>query len=183
MLNNRQIAAVAIASGLGGMAIAGLQHYFFGGGISQSSAFRSRRLTTIYAFLGSYRELSPAALIAHLSPSFTHQVLPSSLESPLRDCKAFFSHARMITSFFTSFEMIPTIVYEDANSNAVVVHAKMVGELNGLGPWENECVMLLKMSRDGTKITEMKEFVDSAKANILKEKLTAKMNNEAVQTD
>jgi len=70
------------------------------------------------------------------------------------------------------------------NSNAVVVHAKMLGEVDGMGPWENDCIMLLKMSKDGTKIVEMKEFVDSAKAKIFKEKLTAKMGKkEAVHLE
>jgi hypothetical protein len=178
MSNIRQIAVVAIAGGLGGIALTVFQRYFFGGGNSQSSPSSSTRLNTIHAFLGSYRELSPAALIAHLTPNFTHQVLPSSLESPIRDFNAFVAHAGMVTSFFKSFEMIPTSVYEDPSSNAVVVHAKMVGEVDGMGPWENDCVMLLKMSKDGTKIDEMKEFVDSAKAKIFKEKLMAKMGKK-----
>ena len=72
--------------------------------------------------------------------------------------------------------MIPQVIYEDAENNAVVVHAKMDGEL-AKGPggrWENECVMLLRMNEEGTKIVEIKEFVDSDKAMKMRNKVKPK---------
>ena len=74
--------------------------------------------------------------------------------------------------------MVPQQIFEDEHSNAVIVYAKMVGELKGLGPWENECVIVLRMSEDGTEVVEQTEFVDSAKANELREKMARKTSEK-----
>jgi hypothetical protein len=174
---NRTLVTIAAAGALGGMALTILGQYLFSSTPIQTTP-RSKRLQAIYAFLDSYRELSPDSLLKHTAPNFTHQVLPSSLEMPLRDRKGFAVHAKGITSIVSSFSMVPQVVYEDSARNAVFAHCKMIAELNALGPWENECVMWMQMSSDGTKIVEMKEFVDSSKARLLKEKLTAEMNAE-----
>lgn len=136
---------------------------------------RSTRLDTAYSVLDSYSTLSVEALLAPLSDDFTHQVLPESLGMPLREKDAFAAHAGGITSVFSKFSMVPQTVFEDPNKNSVIVYAKMIGELVDLGPWENECIIMMKMSEDGRNVVESKEFVDSAKARLLKEKLTARM--------
>lgn len=144
------------------------------GSISPST--RSPRLRTAYEVFDSYKLLSPDALIAPLAPNFTNQGLPSSLGMPARSKADYAKHAAMVTSIFTSFAMlpIPGQVFEDPVNNAVVAHCKMVGELtNGLGPWENECIMTLKFDESGTKVVEHREFVDSARAALLRQKLMA----------
>jgi ketosteroid isomerase-like protein len=169
---------IAAAGALGGIALTMLGQYFLSAAPLQSKTSRSRRLNAIYAFFDSYSALSPDALLEYLAPDFTHQVLPSSLQMPLRDREAFAAHAKGITSIFKSFAMVPQTVYEDSARNVVIAHCKMIGELHVLGSWENECVIWVQMSKDGTKVVEMREFVDSAKARLLKEKLTARMDAE-----
>ncbi|KAF2429112.1 hypothetical protein EJ08DRAFT_591406 [Tothia fuscella] len=142
---------------------------------------QSKRLNTIYAFFESYSLLSPEALLSRLSPTFTHKVLPSSLDMPLRDRSAFAGHAKGITSIFQSFAMVPQVVFEDPIKNVVVAHCKMVGELHGLGHWENECMIWCKMAQDGGSIVEMREFVDSARARLLKEKLMGMMEERRAE--
>jgi ketosteroid isomerase-like protein len=173
---NRSAIVVAAAGALGGVALTILGQYILSPMPLLFETSRSRRLNAIYAFLDSYAELSPDALLEHIAPDFTHQVLPSSLQMPVRDRKAFAAHAKGITSIFKTFAMVPQAVYEDIARNIVVAHCKMIAELHELGPWENECVMWMQMSDDGTKIVEMREFVDSARARMLKEKLTANMD-------
>ncbi|KAK5012566.1 hypothetical protein LTR60_004312 [Cryomyces antarcticus] len=146
-----------------------------------ADAGRSTRLNTAYAVIDSYSSLSSEAMLAPLAPDFTHQVLPESLGMPTRDRDAFGAHSTRIFSVFSRFAMVPQAVFEDAAANAVVVYAKMVGELIGLGAWENECVVMMRMSHDGSQVVESKEFVDSAKANLLREKLTAKMNEDGAK--
>ncbi|RFU33338.1 hypothetical protein B7463_g3032, partial [Scytalidium lignicola] len=131
----------------------------------------STRIKTAYALLDSYSILNVEALLASLTDSFTHKVLPELLEMPLRDKTAFAVHAERMASIFSTFTMVPQSVFEDQERNSVVIHAKMVGELINLGSWENECIIMLKMSDDGCKVVEQKEFVDSARAKLFQEKL------------
>lgn len=133
----------------------------------------STRLATAHALLDAYSSLSPEQILAQLDDNGKYQVLPESLGMPQRTKTEFAAHAAGITSVFKSFKMIPQAIYEDAANNTVVVHAKMDGELSK-GPggrWENECVMLLRMNEDGTKIVEIKEFVDSDKAMKMRNKV------------
>lgn len=135
---------------------------------------RSTRLQTAYSVLEGYKLLSADALIAPLAPGGTHKVLPESLNVPVRDREAFAQHAKGFTSIFSAFEMQPQAVYEAPAQNTVIAYCKMVGTLVGdLGPWHNECMITMRMTEDGTKVEEYKEFVDSARAAILKEKLGA----------
>lgn len=73
--------------------------------------------------------------------------------------------------------MTPNIVYEDSQNNAVVAMCTMSGELV-LGEksedWENECVLLMGFDQGG-KIEVLREFVDSAKANMLHAKVMKAM--------
>lgn len=136
----------------------------------------SNRLATAYALLEAYSSLSPDQILAQLDDNGRYQVLPDSLGMPQRTKDEFAAHAAGITSVFKSFKMIPQAIYEDAASNVVVIHAKMDGQL-AKGPggrWENECVMLLSMNEDGTKIVEIKEFVDSDKAMKMRNKVKPK---------
>ena len=169
------VMAITATGALCGIVLTILGQYFFGYTPLQRRTSRSRRFNAIYSFFDSYSQLSPDAILEHIAPTFTHQVLPSSLQMPLRDRNAFAAHAKGITSIFKTFAMVPQVVYDDSARNVVIAHCRMIGELNSLGPWENECVMWMKMSNDGTKIIEMREFVDSARALLLKEKLTASM--------
>lgn len=77
--------------------------------------------------------------------------------------------------------MVPRSVIEDVRRNEVVVFAEMVGSLaledlsEEMRAYGNECVLQCSMSRDGTKVTAMREFVDSAKAGELRGILEGRM--------
>lgn len=136
---------------------------------------QSTRLQTAYRVLDAYSSLSLPAILAPLSEGFTQQVLPASLGMPCRTKPEFAKHAAGITSIFKEFAMVPQTVFEDPAENAVVVYCKMVGELTrDLGSWENECVIWMRFSQDGRSVVEHREFVDSAKAMQMKEKLAPK---------
>lgn len=129
-------------------------------------AATSPRLATAYRLLEAYSSLSCDQILAQLDDAGTHQVFPESLGMPQRSKEEFRVHVSGITSVFKSFKMLPQSIYEDNAANTVIIHAKMDGELSK-GPggrWENECIMLLRMNEDGSKIVEIKEFVDSDKA-------------------
>lgn len=136
----------------------------------------SQRLATAYALLEAYSSLSPEMILEKLDDNGRYMILPESLSMPPRTKQEFAAHAAGITSVFKSFKMIPKSIYEDAAANSVIVHAKMDGELaKGSGArWENECVMMLRLNDEGSKIVEIKEFVDSDKAMKMRDKVRPK---------
>jgi len=139
---------------------------------SNAPKTRSTRLQTAHTVLANYKLLSPSALVEPLAPNGTHKVLPESLGIPQRSREEFEQHAKGFTSIFTAFEMQPQQIYDAPEQNSVVAYCKMVGTLvGGMGPWTNECMITMKMNSEGTKVVEYREFVDSARAAILKEKL------------
>jgi hypothetical protein len=46
-----------------------------------------------------------------------------------------------------------------------------MGAKLGLSEWWTECVLFVRMSKDGKRIEEVEEFVDSAKAEELQKRL------------
>jgi hypothetical protein len=122
---------------------------------------------TLDTLLDGYESLSVAQLLQPLSSTFTHRVLPESLGMPVRDKAAFAQHAAGIFSVFESFRMdaVEMLKAADTPQETWTVRALMMGELKGgKGEWRNECVMIVKMSADGSQVEEITEFVDSAKA-------------------
>ncbi|KAK4466806.1 hypothetical protein QBC42DRAFT_281868 [Cladorrhinum samala] len=124
---------------------------------------------TIRALLDGYASLSAKKLIEPLSSDFIHHVLPTSLGMPSRTREEFALCAAGIFSIFEEFRMIPTRIYEDEQRDVVVIHAKMKGtprnrRKDGRMNWENECLLMVHLSKDGKQVVKLEEFVDSAKA-------------------
>ncbi|RYO74483.1 hypothetical protein DL766_000471 [Monosporascus sp. MC13-8B] len=131
----------------------------------------SARISTVNALLDGYGSLSIAQLLEPLAAEFRHQVLPESLQMEQCDKESFAKKAEGIFGIFAEFQMIPQSIAEDAKRGMVIVHAHMDGTFkNGSGKWKNECVMIIQLSPDGTKVLEIREFVDSAKALEMRKK-------------
>ncbi|KAI1465126.1 uncharacterized protein F4812DRAFT_133166 [Daldinia caldariorum] len=125
----------------------------------------TRRRNTVNTLLDGYGSLSVPQLLQSTTPDFHHQVLPESLGMASRNRDAFAQHAAGIFNVFDEFKMIPKSIVDDGPANMTVVHARMQGILKGgAGEWINECVMMIQLSPDGTQVSRVTEFVDSAKA-------------------
>ncbi|KAI0103848.1 hypothetical protein GGR51DRAFT_573105 [Nemania sp. FL0031] len=128
-------------------------------------ASRNKRMQTIDALLDGYGSLSVAKLLEPLAPDFRHQTLPKSLGTPVRDRDAFEKHAAGIFGIFDEFKMMPRTIVDDPVTGVVAIDAQMLGTLkNGKGKWNNECIMMVKLTEDGLRVLEVREFVDSARA-------------------
>jgi hypothetical protein len=97
--------------------------------------------------------------------------------------ETFKTHAERVTSVFESFAMVPQSIFEDPVQNMVIVRGKMIGELTDLGPWENECIIFMKISDVGRKVIEYMEFVDSLRARLLQAKLMGRMKTNVMMDD
>jgi hypothetical protein len=146
----------------------------------------TQHMATFNKFIQSYSALRPQALTTHASRNFTHSGLPLSLGMPIRTLQPFETHAAMIFSLFSDFQMIPQsnasgdTVHFCRETNTVVAHCTMGGEIDtesemgaklGLTEWWTECVLFVRMSDDGKRIDEVREFVDSKKAAELEVRL------------
>lgn len=122
-------------------------------------------MKTIDALIDGYGSLSVAQLLEPLAPKFQHQTLPESLGIHVRERDAFEKHAAWLFGLFDEFRLVPRTVVDDPVTGTVAIDAEMLGTLKGgKGDWKNECVMMIRLTEDGFKVLEVKEFVDSAKA-------------------
>lgn len=132
---------------------------------------KQSNMQTVHRLLDGYGSLSVPTLLEPLADDFQHRVLPESLDMPTRDKASFAEHATGVFGIFEKFQMIPLSTYEDRDSNAVVVHARMQGTMKrGAAEWRNECIMMIRLSADGNKVVDIAEFVDSAKAVQMRQK-------------
>ncbi|KAI0805215.1 hypothetical protein GGR55DRAFT_283356 [Xylaria sp. FL0064] len=128
-------------------------------------ASKGRRMQTIDTLLDGYSSLSVVKLLEPLAAEFHHQILPETLGMPIRDRDAFTKHAAGVFGVFEEFRMIRKTIVDDAITGMVVIDVRMLGILkSGKGEWNNECIMMVKLTEDGCKVLDIKEFVDSAKA-------------------
>ncbi|KAK6189162.1 hypothetical protein LQW54_013558 [Pestalotiopsis sp. IQ-011] len=128
-------------------------------------------LRTVDKLIAGYGSLSVPTLLEPLADDFQHHVLPESLEMPAKNKQSFAQHAAGVFGIFEKFRMVPVSTYEDRDANAVVVHAHMQGTMKkGAMEWRNECIMLIRLSEDGSQVKEIIEFVDSAKAKQMQQK-------------
>ncbi|KAK3987953.1 hypothetical protein QBC44DRAFT_371454 [Cladorrhinum sp. PSN332] len=139
------------------------------------------RAETIRRLLDGYSSLSTKKLAEPLSSNFTHHVLPTSLGMPSRNKEEFALCAAGIFSIFQDFNMIPTNIYEDAKRDVVVIHARMRatprnGSRGGKNEWDNECVLIVQLSKDGKQVTKLEEFVDSVMAVEMRKKHGSKFS-------
>jgi hypothetical protein len=166
--------------------------YIIRGSQSQES---TPHLKTFRKYLKAYSTLRPAALSAQATTSFTHAVLPFSLNIPVRPFSNFQQHAHMIFSLFSSFQMLPVAsegnagIHFSKETNTVIAHCKMGGKVNednekgkllieaGYEEWWTENVLVVRMSEDGKRVEEVREFVDSAKASELQKRLSGVLSN------
>ncbi|KAI1266544.1 hypothetical protein F5Y18DRAFT_360619 [Xylariaceae sp. FL1019] len=126
---------------------------------------REQRMRTIRDLLDGYGSLSVTSLLKPLAPELQYQTLPESLGFPVRNIDSFRHHAEGIYGIFDEFKMIPRLITDDTVSGIVTIHAQMLGILRASKrQWRNECIMLIRLTEDGLKVCEIKEFVDSAKA-------------------
>ncbi|KAH7120986.1 hypothetical protein B0J11DRAFT_533071 [Dendryphion nanum] len=151
---------------------------------SYSSTESTPHLTTFRKFIAAYSSRRPQALTATASNNFTYRSLPSSRKTSPRNLESFHAHAAQMFDLFESFNMITQDpVHFSKSTNTVTAHCKMGGRVSesseggkklieqGVEQWWVECVLMVKMDRSGRRVVGVSEFVDSAKAEELRERI------------
>jgi hypothetical protein len=150
---------------------------------------KTPHVRTFRKYIEAYSTKRPQALGTNASVEFTHVVLPSALQIPTRTLNPFKMHAGMIFSLFEKFDMLPQSQGPQGNvhfckeTNTVIAHCRMGGIINGqsdtgmiliekgLQEWWTECVLFVRMDGKGRRVVEVREFVNSAKAEELQKRL------------
>lgn len=171
-------------------AAAGVYQYLTKYSKKHTNQESSPHMRTFRKYLAAYSTLRPQALLANVSSEFTHRGLPLALKLPERPVDAFKQHADIVFSLFENFEMVPhpaddpRAVHFCPETNTVIAHCNMGGKVNedsvngkklveqGKKVWWTECVLFVKMDDAGLRVMDVKEFVDSKKAEQMKSILT-----------
>jgi hypothetical protein len=163
---------------------------------TQKHSSKQQHMATFNAFIKSYSTLRPQALTTHASRDFKYTGLPLSLGMPSRTLRPFQSHAALMFSLYSDFAMIPQdnangdAVHFSHETNTVIAHCKLGGNVNtaremgaklGVSEWWTECVLFVRLSKDGKRVEEVREFVDSAKAEDMRRRL-GNVLEEGVET-
>ncbi|KAK4135140.1 hypothetical protein BT67DRAFT_441572 [Trichocladium antarcticum] len=119
------------------------------------------RLRTVQALLQSYSTLSADRILEHVSEDFKQEVLPTRIDKPVLDRASFGRHATSMFALFDDFCMDPQTIYEDEGLSAIVVYVHISGRLReDETRWRSECIMIVRLSGDGTKVVQLLEYVE-----------------------
>ncbi|KIX09552.1 uncharacterized protein Z518_00632 [Rhinocladiella mackenziei CBS 650.93] len=121
----------------------------------------SKLLETAQAVIKGYEKWDIDAIMAPRTPDCTYHTLPKSLNRPVMNNEAFRAHYTGVIPYLRNFRVAISDTVIDIKTNQVAFHTTSTAE-TVIGPYESEQTIFLKMTEDGTKICEMKEFLDSA---------------------
>ncbi|KAL7621037.1 hypothetical protein AAE478_008349 [Parahypoxylon ruwenzoriense] len=126
-----------------------------------SSPSREQLLQTTNLFLEAFNEFTPESVVRYRSPSCTHRIFPTILNSPTQtnaDFANFVSALRPVMPAL-QFRLVGEPVVDEV-ARKVVLHLKSRSDTS-VGLYQNEYVWILTFSQDGTSVDDMSEFVDS----------------------
>jgi ketosteroid isomerase-like protein len=140
-----------------------------------SQPSRTDLLRTAQRFLALYNQWTIPSLLAPRSPGCIHHMGPKSLASPSRTNEEFAAFVTPVLSTFRNFELAvideeETLV--DVEKRLVSMHCRSQADTD-VGPYENEYYFTIRVSRDGDRVEEIWEFLDTAYTLQILEKLNS----------
>lgn len=121
---------------------------------------RATLLETGCAVIDSYNAWKPKAIMAYRAPDCIHQILPASLGRQPMDNEQYLAYFTPIMPAIKNFHLTVKHTIVDEEFRNVVMHAHSTATTD-LGAYNNEYMLVLYMTMDGTKVVRFEEFVDS----------------------
>lgn len=122
----------------------------------------SKLLKTAHAIIKGYELWDIDAIMAPRASNCTYYTLPTSLNRPKMNNEEYRQYyTGMVMPYLKDFRVTIFDTCVDAKTNQVVLYAKSNAE-TVVGAYEAEQTVMLKMTEDGEKVWEVKEFFDSA---------------------
>jgi ketosteroid isomerase-like protein len=128
--------------------------------IHVSSALAAQKATA-RALIDAYNAWDIEAIMENRSPHCQQQALPSSMGKPAKDNVDYRRYFESIMPLFSNFTITVHQEFHDPDARMSFMHASSAADTK-IGPYTNEYALSLSFTEDGTEITKIDEFVDSA---------------------
>jgi hypothetical protein len=129
------------------------------------SSLRDALVRTAMSYLSGFN--TPGSdlngTIASRAPDCVHRILPSNLGIPALGKDQYRNYSKRIRTFVENFrleQIAGTAPVVDENATKVMLSIKSSGD-SPFGPYAGEYFTVLRMTKDGTMINEITEFLDS----------------------
>jgi len=125
-----------------------------------SPSLRDQLLQTAHAYLDAHNEQDLEKIQALCAPTCVHRAGPPTVKSPDRNNEEYNAfNIEVFKILHTYLATITDAVVDDVGKKvALSVEAKATADA---GEYENEYVILLKMTEDGKQVVDQYDFVDS----------------------
>jgi hypothetical protein len=120
----------------------------------------SKLLETALAVIASYNAWNADAILAHRAPNCTQRTFPERLGVAPLNNTAYRGFISTIMPYFANFTVTVLDTYVDEANNRVAMQALGSAE-SVVGPYRNEYVVMMKMTKEQDKVWEVREFIDS----------------------
>lgn len=133
------------------------------------SPIRDALIETANSYIAGFSSNTAEGVIARRTADCKQIIRPSNLPPPWSSPKPR-TNAEFQAFVVPGFKMVRNVklrfaegedMLVDEVARKVLLHLTSLGETD-FGPYENEYMIVLKMTEDGTQIKEIVEFVDSA---------------------
>lgn len=121
---------------------------------------RSTLLETANAAIQGYNTWTMESIMSCRAPNCIHQVLPLSLGRQPLNNEQYLAHFEPIMRALRKFQATVKNTVVDIEARQVVINASGTA-MTDIGDYSNEYVLMLRMTRDGTKVEMFEESVDS----------------------
>ena len=123
-------------------------------------SLRDQLLQTAHAYLDAHNERDLDKILALCAPTCVHRAGPPTVKSPDRNNEEYANfNVEVFKILHTYLATITDVVADDVSKKVVLsVEAKATADA---GEYENEYVILLKMTEDGKQVVEQYDFIDS----------------------
>jgi ketosteroid isomerase-like protein len=126
-----------------------------------ASASLTAQKTTAQTFINAYNDWDIEAIMDYRTPDCHQQPLPHSMGKPPKNNAQYREYFEKIMPLFSNFTVTVHKEFHDPEARMSFMHASSRADTN-IGPYTNEYALSLSFTEDGTKITNIEEFVDSA---------------------
>jgi ketosteroid isomerase-like protein len=121
----------------------------------------SAQKSTSKAFIDAYNAWDLEGIMGYRGPDCLQQIYPSSMGKSPKNNAEYRKYFENIMPIFSNFTITIHKEFHDAEARTCVIHASSKANTRA-GIYSNEYALFLWFTKDGSKITRIDEFVDSA---------------------
>ncbi|KAK0707842.1 hypothetical protein B0H67DRAFT_647979 [Lasiosphaeris hirsuta] len=120
---------------------------------------------TVLNVIDAYNSWDIEKIMAVRAPECIQEMLPNTLGIPAMDNAAYEAWQKnTVLPIFRNLRLEVLDVIEDTENNKVAIWAKSSAE-SPIGPYANQYMLVLHMTKEGDKLVRLREFADSAYSN------------------